>query len=83
MLFRSAERTAIFKAVSEGVRGFSAIAIVSSSTAFTYPCGICRQVIGEFMPEGEIILENETGEIKYHTFKDLLPFHFTQEDLNK
>lgn len=78
-----AERTALFKAVSEGVRRFKAVAIVSSSKAFTYPCGICRQVLGEFMPQGEIILENAVGEIKTYAFTELMPFHFTQEDLNQ
>ncbi|MBC8579323.1 MULTISPECIES: cytidine deaminase [Zhenhengia] len=78
-----AERTAIFKAVSEGELRYKAIAIVSSSKEFTYPCGICRQVIGEFMPNGHIILENALGEIKVFEFKELLPGHFTQEDLNK
>lgn len=78
-----AERTAIFKAVSEGETKFKAIAIVSSSKDFTYPCGICRQVIGEFMKQGEIILENANGEMKVYPFNDLLPHHFGQEELNK
>lgn len=78
-----AERTAIFKAVSEGELRYNAIAIVSSSKEFTYPCGICRQVMGEFMPTGHIILENSVGEMKVFEFKELLPGHFTQEDLNK
>lgn len=78
-----AERTAIFKAVSEGELQFTAIAIVSSSKEFTYPCGICRQVIGEFMPKGEIILQNALGEIKVYPFETLLPFHFGQAELNK
>lgn len=78
-----AERTAIFKAVSEGENRFKAIAIVSSSKDFTYPCGICRQVIGEFMKQGEIILENAEGELKIYPFNDLLPYHFGQEELNK
>ena len=77
-----AERTAIFKAVSEGVRRFKAIAIVSSSPAFTYPCGICRQVIGEFMPEGEIILENAKGELQVYPFKEIMPYHFAEQDLH-
>lgn len=78
-----AERTAIYKAVSEGVRRLKAVAIVSSSKDYTYPCGICRQVIGEFMPEGKIILENSEGTIKSYTFTELLPFHFAKEDLEK
>ena len=53
-----AERTAIFKAVSEGVTTFEKIAIVSDSKKLTPPCGICRQVLLEFMPEGIVILEN-------------------------
>ncbi|MEG0950583.1 MAG: cytidine deaminase [Niameybacter sp.] len=78
-----AERTAIFKAVSEGTTCFKAIAMVSSSKDFTYPCGICRQVIGEFMKQGEIILENAEGEMKVYAFNDLLPYHFGKEELNK
>lgn len=78
-----AERTALFKAVSEGVRRIKAIAIVSSSGDYTYPCGICRQVIGEFMPEGKIILENNQGHILTYDFTTLLPFHFGQADLKK
>ncbi len=73
-----AERTAIFKAVSEGEKEFEGIAIVSSSNDYTYPCGICRQVLSEFMPEGEIILYNEK-DIKTIKVKDLLPYAFSLE----
>ncbi|WP_058486953.1 cytidine deaminase [Defluviitalea phaphyphila] len=76
-----AERTAIFKAISEGERNFKAIAIVSSSGDFTYPCGICRQVIVEFMKDGEIILANEKGEYKVYTVQEILPFAFTEKDI--
>ncbi len=72
-----AERTAIFKAVSEGCREFERIAITSSGDGETFPCGICRQVLSEFMPDGEIILENEKGEIQVYRIKDLLPHSFT------
>ena len=51
-----AERTAVFKAVSEGERDFVKIAIVSERDGLTFPCGICRQVLSEFMPEGSIVL---------------------------
>ena len=52
-----AERTAIFKAISEGNRKICAIAIVGADDEYTYPCGICRQVIAEFADENtEIIL---------------------------
>lgn len=70
-----AERTALFKAVSEGERKFEKIAIVSSSKDFTFPCGICCQVMAEFMPEGEVILYNE-NEIKVYKIKELLPYVF-------
>ena len=72
-----AERTAIFKAVSEGYRDFTAIAIVSSGGGETYPCGICRQVMGEFSPDIRIVLENETGEPISYPFKEIMPKFFT------
>ncbi|OOB79998.1 MAG: cytidine deaminase [Epulopiscium sp. Nele67-Bin001] len=78
-----AERTAIFKAVSEGEGEIEAIAIVSSGNMVTYPCGICRQVISEFMKEGKFIFENEKGEIITHTYKEIFPYSFTKEDLDK
>lgn len=76
-----AERTAIFKAVSEGERDIVAIAIVSSGNDTTYPCGICRQVIAEFMPNGDLIFEDSKGEIKVIPLKEVFPYSFTQEDL--
>lgn len=76
-----AERTAIFKAVSEGETEIKAIAIVSSSEAFTYPCGICRQVITEFMKEGEFIFENAQGEVQVVSLDEMFPYRFTKEDL--
>ncbi|NLK97477.1 MAG: cytidine deaminase [Epulopiscium sp.] len=76
-----AERTAIFKAVSEGEKKFKAIAIVSSSGDFTYPCGICRQVIVEFMRDGEIILGNSKGEYRVYRTEEILPFAFTGKDI--
>lgn len=76
-----AERTAIFKAVSEGEREFAAIAVVSSSMDYTYPCGICRQVIAEFGDENmEIILAKDL-EYKVFTLAEMLPHSFTQKDL--
>ncbi|MDF2877482.1 MAG: cytidine deaminase [Clostridia bacterium] len=76
-----AERTALFKAVSEGEKEISAIAVVSSSGEFTYPCGICRQVISEFMKEGNLIFENNEGEIKVIPLSDIYPYSFTKENL--
>ncbi len=75
-----AERTAIFKAISEGHRRFKAIAVVSSSKDFTYPCGICRQVIVEFGKDIDIIVAKDYD---YEVYKidDLLPKSFTSIDI--
>ncbi len=73
-----AERTAIAKAVSESERQFQKIAIVNTTGTYTYPCGICRQVLWEFMPEGEVIVE-ENGDIRSETVKQLLPNGFSLE----
>lgn len=72
-----AERTAIFKAVSEGKHDFTAIAITSSGGGLTYPCGICRQVMAEFSPAMRIILCGKDGSIVSHTLSELLPHSFT------
>ena len=73
-----AERTAIFKAVSEGEKEFEKIAIVNISKAgLTYPCGICRQVLHEFMPDGSVILKDIDEKIVVYSFKDeILPNAF-------
>jgi len=71
-----AERTAIFKAVSEGERGFIKLAIVSSSHKYTYPCGICRQVMSEFMMEADLIFEDQELGIKVVSMEDILPYRF-------
>lgn len=78
-----AERTAIFKAVSEGFREFEAIAIISDSKQPTAPCGVCRQVMAEFCdPERfRIILMNGAGEIREYLLKELLPLGFTGKAL--
>lgn len=78
-----AERTAVFKAVSEGETEIMAIAVVSSSQTYTYPCGICRQVISEFMTDGDFIFENSQGEVKILPLKEIFPYSFTKEDLTK
>lgn len=72
-----AERTAALKAVSEGDSKFSAIAVVSSSEEFTYPCGICRQFLSEFMKDdGRIILHDREKGIKVYTLGELIPEAF-------
>lgn len=70
-----AERTAIFKAVSEGFTHFKKIAVAAKDGSTAYPCGICLQVMNEFMYDGEVILEDDNTLIKY-SVKDLLPHGF-------
>ncbi|MBQ6966873.1 MAG: cytidine deaminase [Lachnospiraceae bacterium] len=77
-----AERTAIFKAVSEGKRDFRAIAIVGGKKKeigdLCFPCGVCRQVMAEFCdPDSfRIITRNREGETVIHTLRELLPESF-------
>lgn len=79
-----AERTAIFKAISEGNRKIRAIAIVGADDEYTYPCGICRQVIAEFADENtEIILGKKSLEYTVKTLAEILPGAFTKEALQK
>ena len=76
-----AERTAIFKAVSEGCREFDAIAIVASSGDLVPPCGICRQVLFEFLPDGKVILDSEEKGMVTYLVRELLPLGFTSKDI--
>ncbi|MDD4843999.1 MAG: cytidine deaminase [Anaerotignum sp.] len=76
-----AERTAVTKAISEGVREFEKIAVVASSGDYAAPCGICRQVLYEFMPEGEVILDSDAEGMKVMKLKELLPMGFRGEDI--
>jgi cytidine deaminase len=78
-----AERTALFKAISEGHRKFIKLAVISSSPDYVYPCGICRQVLAEFGTKLEVITANNKGEFKIHKLYELLPYAFTGEELDK
>jgi len=71
-----AERTAIFKAISDGEKDFIAIAITSGSKKLTYPCGICRQVINEFSSDMDIVLEDEKEGIKIYKSNEIFPLSF-------
>lgn len=71
-----AERTAVFKAVSEGRRRFTRIAIASRSENFCPPCGVCRQVLAEFSPDMDVILTTPSGKTKTLSLRDLLPCTF-------
>jgi cytidine deaminase len=71
-----AERVAMFKALSEGHRAFTRIAIVADTEAPTPPCGACRQILWEFGGNLEILLANLTEEKGRHQLEDLLPMPF-------
>jgi cytidine deaminase len=71
-----AERTAVFKAVSEGYKDFLAIAIYSGSPQPARPCGACRQVLYEFNPSLEIACANTLGVVDKFNLSELLPEGF-------
>ncbi len=77
-----AERTAVVKAISEGEKKFRAIAIVSDSSSYTMPCGICRQFLSEFGLDIKIIMPGKDN-IRVMTLSELLPEAFTSDDLEK
>ena len=80
-----AERTALFKAVSEGEREFLAIAIVGGMgetiADFCAPCGVCRQVLAEFCDKDFRVILGNPDNIKAYTFAEILPFAFGKTDL--
>ncbi len=71
-----AERVAIFKALSEGERGFEAIAVVTETDSLTPPCGACRQIIWEFCGDVPVILANLKGRVERESSAKLLPRPF-------
>lgn len=74
------ERTAIVKAVSEGEKEFAAIAVVADTPGPCSPCGMCRQAIAEFnIPK--IIMGNLKGDTRTVTLDELIPFYFTEDDM--
>lgn len=80
-----AERTAFFKAVSEGERQFEAIAVNGDADDYLYPCGVCRQVMAEFCnPDTfKIIVSNKDGAYLTYTLDELMPKAFTPAELEK
>ncbi len=80
-----AERVAIFKAVSEGVRDFAAIAVVGGRrgelSADCVPCGVCRQVMAEFFPADFPVVLGTPDDIRVYTLGELLPMSFTAKNL--
>ena len=71
-----AERTAVFKGVSEGRRRFVRVVVVADTEKLTPPCGACRQVLWEFAPDAEVVLANLTGTVRRFTMRELLPEAF-------
>ena len=76
-----AERVAILKAISEGERGFDAIAVVTDTDAITAPCGACRQLIWEFCGDVPVILSNLKGKLELIQMRDLFPKPFDSSNL--
>lgn len=84
-----AERTAIFKAVSEGEREIAMLAVVAGReeqqppfALYASPCGVCRQVIAEFAkPDAVVLLAKSEDDYRRVTLAELLPFGFTKADL--
>ncbi|MDQ0299746.1 cytidine deaminase [Salibacterium salarium] len=82
-LTNCAERTAVFKAVSEGKKTIKLIAVAADTEEPVSPCGACRQVLSEFLPtDGKVILSNINGMVKEMTIAELLPGAFEAKDLN-
>lgn len=82
-LCNCAERTAIFKAISEGITHFVGIAVVADTPKAVAPCGACRQVMVELCPPNMMVwLSNLHGDVLETTVSQLLPGAFTQEDLH-
>ena len=71
-----AERVAVFKAISEGVRKFRRVAVAADTDILTPPCGACRQILWEFCGDIEITLVNLHGKTETFRLKDLFPKPF-------
>jgi len=82
-LSNCAERTAIFKAVSEGDRSIVAIAVVGKSEDYTRPCGACRQVMVQFNPKMKVLMRGADGFSAEKTAEELLPAAFNPRGLKR
>ena len=71
-----AERVAVFKAISEGARKFTRIAVAADTDVLTPPCGACRQILWEFCGNAELILVNLQGKTESFRLKDIFPRPF-------
>lgn len=78
-----AERTALVTAATKGYRlgDFKEIHLTSSTSDFLFPCGVCRQLMSEFFEPTTKIHVHSHGKVKIVTYKELMPFSVTREDL--
>ena len=83
-LTNCAERTAIFKGISECEKSFTAIAIAGIDKGYPMPCGACRQVMSEFCaPYMPVVIVNAFGDYEVYTLSELLPYSFDKANLVK
>lgn len=80
-----AERTAFFKAISEGEKEFAAIAVTGDADDYLYPCGVCRQVMVEFcdLQEFKVVVANTEEDYKVYSLGELVPGVFDADELAK
>jgi cytidine deaminase len=76
-----AERVAVFKAISEGIQGFDAVAVVTASPRLTPPCGACRQILWEFCGDLWVNMSDLKGHARTLRLSELLPFPFDSSHL--
>ncbi len=76
-----AERVAVFKAVSEGLKDFEAVVVVADSKQLTAPCGPCRQILWEFCGDILVHMSNAKGRTRVMRLRDLLPLPFDGSSL--
>lgn len=76
-----AERTAIFKALSDGHRDFTAIAVASDNPDFLTPCGACRQVISDLCGNIDVVMINSEKKLKIQKIAELLPSAFQADQI--
>lgn len=82
-LTNCAERTALFKAVSEGEKAFKAIAVASDSPDFLPPCGACRQVIADLCGDIDVVMIDKEDAIKIIKISELLPMAFNADHIKR
>jgi cytidine deaminase len=76
-----AERVALLKALSEGVKRFRALAVVTGASELTPPCGACRQIIWEYCGDIPVYLSNLRGKVSSHTMAELFPKPFDDSSM--